>query len=148
MKIADLLGPANVFLNVRARDKRDVLADLAGRAASILGLDRDALVKALLQREGLGSTAMGGGVALPHARVAEVRRPFAIVVRLAKAVDFEAIDGKPVDIVVLAMLPTTAAEAQMPALACIARTLRNAELVARLRSTPTASGAYDILTTS
>src|SRR5262245_55753495 len=121
MEIDDFLRPADVMIDVRAGDKARLLRDLAQRAAAQLGLDPDAVSAALLQREQLGSTGTGGGIALPHARLAGVKKPFALLARLAKAIEFDAIDGRPVDIVCLLLLPTDAQGEQLNALARAAR---------------------------
>src|SRR5262245_64849834 len=101
MEIADFLAPSEVVIDLRVSDKRRLLAELARLASAKLDLAADTVSSALLQREALGSTGTGGGIALPHARLVGVKRPFALLARLAKAIDFDAIDGRPVDIVCL-----------------------------------------------
>jgi nitrogen PTS system EIIA component len=145
MEIDHFLRPADVMIDVRAADKARLLGDLARRAAARLGLDPDAVSAALLQREELGSTGTGGGIALPHARLAEVKKPFALLARLAKAIDFDAIDGGPVDVVCLLLLPANAQGEQLNALACAARALRDPAAVSGVRRAADAVALYDAL---
>jgi PTS system nitrogen regulatory IIA component len=144
MKIEELLTPGSV-VELKASDKRDVITALARRAASVLALDASAVTKALLAREELGSTGMGQGFALPHARLAGVEKPFGIFARLGKPVDFDAVDGRPVDLVFLLLLPANAQHDQLNALACVARRLRDQETAERLRTTPDAAGLFRLL---
>jgi PTS system nitrogen regulatory IIA component len=133
MEIKNFLAPPQVMIDVRASDKVDLLHQLARRAAAALGLDADSVDGALLKREELGSTGTGGGVAVPHARLAGVDRPFGMLVRLAKAIDFDSIDGRPVDIVFLLLLPEKSQGAHLNVLACAARVLRDPEALLNLR---------------
>ena len=110
MKIAEILNPDSVLIDLRAVDKRAVLADLAGRAATPLGIDAAKATDALLERENLGSTGMGDGLAIPHARLEKVRRPFGVFARLDRRIDFDAVDGRPVDLVFLLLLPACQGE--------------------------------------
>jgi nitrogen PTS system EIIA component len=145
MEIEDFLGPTEVMLDLRASDKARLLEELARRAAAKLELDPDAVAAALSKREELGSTGTGGGIALPHARLDGVTKPFGMLVRLAKAIDFDAIDGGPVDIVCLLLLPTHAQGEQLNALACAARTLRDPDVVRDVRRAADAATLYDAL---
>ena len=133
MNITDFLSPQHAIVDLRAADKAQLLRELARRAATALGLPADQVSDALLKREALGSTGTGGGVALPHARLAGVAKPFGMLVSLAKAIDFDAIDGRPVDIVCLLLLPTNSQGEQLNALACAARTLRDADALRNIR---------------
>jgi PTS system nitrogen regulatory IIA component len=133
MEIKDFLAPTQVVIDVRAADKIRLLRELAPRAAAALDLAADLVSNALLKREELGSTGTGGGVAIPHARLAGVDKPFGMLARLAKAIDFDAIDGQPVDIVFLLLLPEKAQGEQLNALACAARVLRDPEAVRNIR---------------
>src|SRR5262249_29973738 len=131
MNVRDFLSPRLAIVDLRAADKPELLRELGRRAATALGLPADQISDALLKREALGSTGTGGGVALPHARLAGVAKPFGMLVSLAKAIDFDAIDGRPVDIVCLLLLPTNSQGEQLNSLACAARELRDP---GRLRS--------------
>ena len=142
MTITDLLAPEHVVASLRAPTKGAVLAELAERASVAVDLDRDPISSALRRREALGSTGMGGGIAIPHARLAEVRRPFGLFVRLRAPVDFDAVDERPVDLVFLLLLPTDPQGAQLNALACIAKCLRDPTVAARVRRARDAAGIY------
>lgn len=146
MKISDFLSPADVVIDVRATPKRQLLHDLAARAATSLGLPADDIAAELLKREELGSTGIGGGVAIPHTRMKSVRRPFAALTRLKQPIDFEAIDGQAVDLVVLLLLPGEAEADQLVALAAVARRLKAQGMLPRLRGAKTAAEAYAAMT--
>jgi len=133
MNITDFLSSQHAIVDLRAADKAQLLRELARRAAMALGLPADQVSDALLKREALGSTGTGGGIAIPHARLAGVAKPFGMLVSLAKAIDFDAIDGRPVDIVCLLLLPTNSQGEQLNALACAARTLRDADALRNIR---------------
>jgi PTS system nitrogen regulatory IIA component len=132
MEIRDFLSPDDAMNNVRVSDKTRLLQDLAARAAAALNLDANLIASELLKREALGSTGTGDGVAIPHARIADLKKPFGTLVRLRHAIDFEAIDGKPVDIVFLLLLPQSQGD-PLNALASVARKLRDPESLRRLR---------------
>ena len=148
MEIKELLAPSDVLIGIRASDKTQLLEDLCRRAASILKVDANKISADILKREELGSTGMGGGVAIPHARMADVKRPFGFLVRLKNAIEFDAIDRQPVDLVFLLLLPTAPAGEQLNALALVARTLRDADTVRNARRATDASGLYGAMTQS
>ena len=144
-KISDFLSPDDVLLKIRAADKEQLLQELAHLAAEKLKLPEENVVSELLKREGLGSTGMGNGVAIPHARFAAIARPFGMIARLKQPIDFDAIDGQPVDIVFLLLLPAAATGEQLGALACVSRKLRVTEDLLRLRRAKKASDLYAAL---
>jgi len=147
MKIADFLAFDDVKIDVAASDKKKLLSELARSAATKLEMPSDGIVAALLKREDLGSTGVGGGVAIPHARFQQAKAPFGTLSRLKKPIDYDAVDGKPVDIVFLLLLPEGAGgEQQLGALASIARQLRNPAIAAALRRARDGAGLYRILT--
>jgi PTS system nitrogen regulatory IIA component len=137
MKISDLLSPSDVMIDVRASGKRLLLQEFAARAAAHLGLPADQVASYLLKREDLGSTGIGKGVAIPHARLPELQRPYGLLAKLKPATEFDAIDAQPVDIVFVLLLPAAAESEALGALALVARTLRSPETLARLRSART-----------
>jgi PTS system nitrogen regulatory IIA component len=145
MDIRDFLVAGDVLIGLRASDKTRVLQELSARAAASLRLDPDQLCEALCAREALGSTGVGGGVAIPHARVAGVKKPFGILARTKRPVAFEAIDNQPVDIVFLLLLPADPDPEHLHALASVARALRDPDLVQRLRRARASSAAYSCL---
>ena len=134
MKISDFLSPSRVMINMRARDKCRSLEQLSTQAASEVGLARNEVVTEIAKREELGSTGVGNGVALPHARLRGLRTPFGLLARLHRGIDFDAIDGEPVDIVFFLLLPENGDGGKGNALACVARALREAETLRSLRS--------------
>jgi nitrogen PTS system EIIA component len=142
MKIEEFLQPANVVVDLRASDKEAVLRELAGRAATALHGDTQALLKALHEREALGSTGLGDGIAIPHVRLEGIDRPFGILARLKRPVEFDAVDGQPVDVLFLLVLPRTSNGGPLNALACVARRLRDEVTVKAIRQAPGAEAAY------
>ena len=142
MDIKELLAPSDVLIGIRASDKTQLLEDLCRRAASILKVDAEKISANILKREQLGSTGMGGGVAIPHARMAEVKRPFGLLARLKGAIEFDAIDRQPVDLVFLLLLPIAPAGEQLNALALVARTLRDGDTIRNARRATDPSGLY------
>jgi PTS system nitrogen regulatory IIA component len=145
MKISDLLSPNDVMIDVRASKKRQLLQELAAKAADGLGLHVDQVAPDLLKREELGSTGIGRGVAIPHARLPDVQRPYGLLVKLKVPIEFDAIDGQAVDIVFVLLLPAVAENGQIGALAQVARTLRPEENLARLRAARSASELYSAI---
>jgi len=133
MEIKEFLLPTDALIKIHGADKTRLLQELAARAASALNLDAKLICTELLKRENLGSTGTGDGVAIPHARIPDLKKPFGTLVRLKHAIDFDAIDGKPVDIVFLLLLPAQPPGDALNALASVARRLRDPESLRRLR---------------
>ena len=145
MKISDLLSPADVAIDVRASNKTLLLQEFATRAATGLGLPADRVASYLLKREDLGSTGIGKGVAIPHARLPDLQRPCGLLAKLKQPIEFDAIDGQAVDILFVLLLPAVAETEALAALALVARTLRPPENLARLRAAKTASELYSAI---
>jgi PTS system nitrogen regulatory IIA component len=146
MDLGALIPPERVLLGVRAADKAAVLAALAARASAALGLAPAPVLEALAARERLGSTGLGRGFALPHARLPGIGGFFGLFMRLARPVAFEAVDGEPVDLLVLLLIPAAAAgEDHVAALAAVARRMREASVPARLRAAPDAASVVALL---
>ena len=133
MTIADLLDPAAVTLRVSAPGKRQVLSVIADVAARVLGVDADAVLEGLMEREAAGSTGVGHGVAMPHARIDGIERVRAIFVRLETPVAFGSVDDKPVDLLVALLAPRDASAQHLRALARVSRMMRQPELREQLR---------------
>ncbi|GJE51957.1 Nitrogen regulatory protein [Methylobacterium tardum] len=146
MTVDELLAPSDVLVGLRAATKNALLEDLARRAAAALGIGPDAILPALARREHLGSTGIGDGIALPHARLEAVSRPYGILARLREPIDFEAVDDNPVDLVFLLLLPAPARHEPLNALACVARRLRDPETAAALRGARDAAALYAAVT--
>jgi PTS system nitrogen regulatory IIA component len=145
MKISDLLSPTDVMIDVRTSNKRLLLQEFAAKAAENLGLPVDQVAPYLLKREELGSTGIGHGVAIPHARLPDLQRPYGLLAKLKQPIEFDAIDGQAVDILFVLLLPAAADNGQLGALALVARTLRPPENLARIRSAKNASELYSAL---
>jgi PTS system nitrogen regulatory IIA component len=145
MKISDLLSPTDVMIDVRASNKRLLLQEFAARAAASLGLRVDQVAPCLLKREELGSTGIGHGVAIPHARLPDLQKPYGLLAKLKQPIEFDAIDGQEVDIVFVLLLPAAAENGQLGPLALVARTLRPPENLARLRGAKNTSELYSAI---
>ena len=134
MQIADFISPERVFVEFRARDKAHLLRELASRLAPAAdGITTDTILAALRSREELGSTGLGRGFALPHARIEGLPGFVGLFARLARPIDYDAIDGEPVDLVFPLLMPLDASQNHVAALAAISRRFRDAAAVARLR---------------
>ena len=145
MEIAEVIRPEHVGVGLKAADKGQLIEALGRQAAAATGLDVAAVTGALAARERLGSTGLGRGFALPHARLAGLDRFFAAFVRLAKPIEYDAIDGKPVDLVCLLLMPAAAGNEHLAALAAISRPMRDAEFVSRLRRAGSAAALGEVL---
>jgi PTS system nitrogen regulatory IIA component len=146
MPLNDLLAPEAVIPALRVNGKKQALQELSERAAKVSGLSGREIFDAILQRERLGSTGVGDGIAIPHGKLAKCARIFGVFARLERPIDFEALDGLPVDLIFLLVAPETAGADHLKALAMIARVLRNSALAGQLRATRDASGLYSVLT--
>jgi nitrogen PTS system EIIA component len=146
MEIREFLSPDNALVNIRAADKAEILRVLAGRAAVALNLPPEETLRVIVTREQLGSTGTGAGIAIPHARMAALSKPFGILARLSNGIDFDAIDGKPVDLIFLLLLPAAADKDQLSALASVARMLRNPNSMRSLRGARTGEDLYRAMT--
>ena len=142
MKIEDFLAPLDAAISVKATGKAQLLAEVAAAAARRLSLDPIEIGQELVKREELGSTGMGNGVAIPHARLEAVQRPFGVLWLLKRPIDFVAVDEKPVDIVFTLLLPGNRSGDQLNALACVARKLREQDRLQRMRSAANAAALY------
>ena len=146
MRIGDILRPEDVITDLRAADKRRLIDEVARLSAGAAGVEASEIAEALNARERLGSTGVGVGIAIPHARLPSLARPLGLFARLRQPMDFEAIDGERVDLVFLLLLPAAAQGEQLNALACVARRLRDERVRAALRKARDRGGVYDALT--
>ena len=146
VEIKELLSPADIIVGLRASNKRAALQTLARHMASTLTLSPDEVFAAILKREELGSTGVGNGVALPHARLNALQRPAGVLARLKHPIPFDAIDGHQVDVVALLLLPANAQGGPLNALACAARTLRDANVLSKVRQAADRNAVYVALT--
>jgi PTS system nitrogen regulatory IIA component len=147
MHVADLIKPENAHVDVAAPSKLKVLQILSDKASAAVGLPENSIFELLCAREKLGSTGIGGGIAIPHTRMPGLPRPFGLVARLKKAVDFDAVDEEAVDVVFLLLIPEHSSNDHLNALACVARRLRAPDVLQKMRTASDAAGFYLALTT-
>jgi len=146
MEMEEIITPAQVVGRLKATSKKQVLQDLARRAAGFTGLDSRTIFDALLERERLGSTGVGNGIAIPHGKLGGVKSLLGIFARLDQPVDFDAIDEQPVDLVFLLLAPETAGADHLKALARVSRLLRDRPTCEKLRGADQADALYALLT--
>ena len=144
MKIADILAPDAVLHDVKAKSKKQLLEALAALAAKKTGLDGVAVLDALIERERLGTTGIGFGVALPHTRLPKLKKIFCGFAT-SEPVDFDAVDNKPVDLAFVLLVPEEAGADHLKALARISRLLRNEDTVNALRKAESAKELYQLV---
>jgi PTS system nitrogen regulatory IIA component len=147
MVISEFLAPADVLIDVQASDKTRLLRDLSAHAASALGLGTGVIASALLKREALGSTGVGRGVAIPHARIAELKKPYGVLARLKEPIGFDAVDDHPVDVVFVVLLPVSSEAEQLNALACVARKLHDPSALLAVREAADSAALRRAVTT-
>jgi PTS system nitrogen regulatory IIA component len=145
MALADLLHQDAIIPGLKANSKKQLLQELAAKASKLTGLPEREIFDVILQRERLGSTGVGNGIAIPHGKLADIKTIIGIFARLDSSVDFEALDDQPVDLVFLLLAPEGAGADHLKALSRIARVLRDQDLVAKLRATESASAIYSFL---
>ena len=143
--LSDLLGTDAVLAGVQAPDKKQLLQDLARHAAASLQIEEHILTDILWEREKLGTTGVGHGIAIPHGRVAGVTKVHGFFAKLAQPVSFDAADGLPVDLVFLLLAPEEAGADHLHALAAVSRTLRDPALCESLRKAKDASSLNKLL---
>ncbi|HIN21006.1 MAG TPA: PTS IIA-like nitrogen-regulatory protein PtsN [Rhodospirillales bacterium] len=148
MEINDLLVPEGVVADLKATSKKQALQDLAKRAAEISGLHERAIFDVLMERERLGTTGVGNGIAIPHGKLASLDRLHGLFARLEQPIDFHAIDERPVDLIFVLLAPENAGADHLKALARISRLLRNNGICDKLRGTDSAEALFAILTES
>ena len=146
MELGDLITLDAISPKLAAKAKKQVLQDLADKAAALTGLDGRDILEALLQRERVGSTAVGRGIAIPHGRLAGLERILSVFARLEQPVDFEAPDEEPVDLIFVLLAPEHAGADHLKALARVSRLLREPQTIERLRSSHDRATLYSILT--
>ncbi len=145
MTLTDLIARDAILPSLRVANKKQALSELSEHASRHCGLSTREVFDALVQRERLGSTGIGNGIAIPHGKLAKVDRIFGVFARIEKPIDFEALDGEPVDLVLLLIAPETAGADHLKALARGARLLRSPAVTAKLRGTRDAGMIYAIL---
>jgi len=147
MEIEDLLSsPAQVMPRLKVSSKKQALQELARRAGEITGVQERQIFDVLLERERLGTTGVGNGIAIPHGKLADVKQMFGLFARLEHPVDFEAIDEQPVDLIFLLLAPEGAGADHLKALARVSRLLRDRAICEKLRGADQAEAIYALLT--
>jgi PTS system nitrogen regulatory IIA component len=146
MDLSDLIAPDAIFPELKAKSKKQALQAVAQRAAKLTGLDERAILDTLLQRERLGSTGIGRGIAIPHGRVQGLLRIVSVFARLEDPIEFEALDDEPVDLIFLLLAPEHAGADHLKALARISRVLREPVSIDRLRASRDRATIYSVLT--
>lgn len=147
MDLSDLITPNAIIPALKANSKKQVLQIVAEKAAALTGLDERDVFNTIIQREKLGSTGVGNGIAIPHGKLANIDKIIGVFARLETPVDFEALDDQPVDLVFLLLAPESAGADHLKALSRIARVLRDPEVVTKLRNTYEAQALYSFLIT-
>lgn len=148
MEINNILRPEAVFAGLKANSKKHVLQELSRHAADIIGIDEHRILETLMERERLGTTGVGNGIAIPHGKLRNLDGLHGVFARLDKPIDFASIDEHPVDLIFLLLAPEGAGADHLKALARVSRLLRDETVCKKLRGTETADGLYMLLTQS
>jgi PTS system nitrogen regulatory IIA component len=145
MNIADLLAPDAVLSGLKAQSKKQLLQELASRAHGVTRLSERRIFETLVERERLGTTGVGAGIAIPHGRMAEAKTINGLFARLENPIDYEAVDSQPVDLVFMLVAPEDAGADHLKALARVSRLLRDKATCEKLRAASSAQALYAIL---
>ena len=145
MTLTDLIAPNAVIPALKVNGKKQAIQELAARAAALTGQNERSILEILLQREKLGSTGVGNGVAIPHGKLPKLGSLFGLFARLDRPIDFESLDAQPVDLIFLLLAPEAAGADHLKALARVARLLRDPEIARRLRDSRDADALYAVL---
>ncbi|HEX5846009.1 MAG TPA: PTS IIA-like nitrogen regulatory protein PtsN [Rhodoplanes sp.] len=148
MPLNDLVAPQAVIPALKVNNKKQALQEIAARAAELTGRPEREILDVLMQRERLGSTAIGSGIAIPHGKLPKLDRLFGLFARLDRPIDFEALDGQPVDLIFLLLAPENAGADHLKALARIARLLRDVDMTRLLRDSSDREALYAVLAMS
>ena len=145
MEIRDILSPEAVICGLKAANKKQALQEMSRQAAAVTALNEKRIFETLLERERLGTTGVGNGIAIPHGKLPKLNKLFGLFARLERPVEFEALDGQPVDLVFLLLAPEAAGADHLKALARVARLLRDADVARKLRDSRDAEALYAVL---
>jgi PTS system nitrogen regulatory IIA component len=148
MDITNLVCPESVVASLKATSKKQALQELAKTAAAITGMPERAIFDVLLERERLGTTGVGNGIAIPHGKLPELNQLYGVFARLDRSIDFDSIDDQPVDLIFLLLAPESAGADHLKALARVSRLLRDKGMCEKLRATSTSDGLYALLSDS
>ncbi|MEO5805542.1 PTS sugar transporter subunit IIA [Devosia sp.] len=146
MELADILAKGSVLVCADITSKSQLFEHLADNAAKTCGQDRAEILRALSEREALGSTGLGNGLAIPHGKLGSLKQVIAVFARLIPPLDFDSVDDQPVDIVMMLLAPAGAGADHLKALSRVARLLRTEALVDDLRRADDPARIYELLT--
>jgi PTS system nitrogen regulatory IIA component len=146
MELTEFLAPEAILASVRAGTKKQVLQELARKASELASVEERLILDVVLERERLGTTGVGNGIAIPHGKLAGLKRLYGVFARLEKPVDFEAIDEQPVDLVFLLLAPEGAGADHLKALAKVSRLLRDRRICEKLRGSEKPDALYALIT--
>jgi len=146
MEIADLISPKTVFADLKATSKKQALQELSRRAAAVTGCDEREILNVLIERERLGTTGVGKGIAIPHGKLKSLNRIYGFFARLDSGINFDSMDDMPVDLIFLLLAPEEGGADHLKALARVSRTLRDAGRCERLRGTESSDALFAVLT--
>lgn len=146
MNISELLKPTAVIASLKAQGKKHLLQELSARAAHVARLPERKIFETLMERERLGTTGVGQGIAIPHGRLADIGEIVGVFARLEMPIDYDAVDNQPVDLVFMLLAPEGAGADHLKALARVSRLLRNQSATEKLRAAKSAEALYAILT--
>jgi len=145
MKISDILSQNTILMSVKATNKRQLIAEMSSRLAHHEGLDASIVEDAMIEREHLGSTGFGGGVALPHARIASAKRVKAYFAKLSTPIEYDALDGEKADLFFMLISPENSGGDHLEALAALSKVIQNKTICSKLRKASTKEEIYKIL---
>lgn len=145
MLISELLTPQSIVPDLKVTSKKQVLQEVASVAAEQIGVEDRIIFDVLVERERLGSTGVGNGVAIPHGKLAKLKKPYMLLARLSAPVNFEARDDRPVDLIFLLLTPENAGADHLTALAKVSRMLRNEKTCNLIRGAETAEAIYSAI---
>ncbi|HEX2019440.1 MAG TPA: PTS IIA-like nitrogen regulatory protein PtsN [Aurantimonas sp.] len=148
MDFETLIEPAAILPSLRSNSKKQVLQELAEKAAELTGRAEREIFETILQREKLGSTGVGNGIAIPHGKLEGLDHIVGVFARLSRPVEFDALDDQPVDLVFLLLAPEGSGADHLKALSKVARLLRNPETVAQIRASRDAGSIYALMTSA
>jgi PTS system nitrogen regulatory IIA component len=145
MLLTDIVAPNAIVPALKVNSKKQAIQELAARAAQLTGQAERAIFDILMQREKLGSTGVGNGIAIPHGKLPNLGKLFGLFARLDRPIEFETLDGQPVDLIFLLLAPETAGADHLKALARVARLLRDPDVARKLRESRDAEAIYAVL---
>jgi PTS system nitrogen regulatory IIA component len=146
MEISDFLSPDAVIPNLKVTSKKQALQELSRRIAELTGQAEREVFNVIQERERLGTTGVGNGIAIPHGKLPDLDRLYGMFARLERPIDFDAIDERPVDLIFLLLAPESAGANHLKALARVSRLLRDHSICEKLRGSDTADALYALLT--